>query len=225
MNTNIDFNLRDVRAAQLFRLLSPPLPPQPSGAPNNTEVVGNWKVEHFDEAVIWTCLCRRSEPFLMRSKDVSNVTLPLGVAACEVCRAELTSANSRWKRIDAWLERSRFTLEEGRCLERDDMPKPNPRLLRRVYERFWKKSVGPTDCVKSVCSNPNCINPYHLCLVKTPASRLTKESEEFLRQILLAGATTDTALQLLREKHYTELSKRSIQRIRKDLNKSKNCAG
>ena len=225
MNTNIDFSLRDVRAAQLFRLLSPPLPPQPSGAPHHTEVVGNWKVEHFDEAVSWTCLCRRSEPFLMRPKDVFNVTLPLGVAACEVCRAELTSANSRWKRIDAWLERSRFTLEEGRCLERDDMPKPNPRLLRRVYERFWKKSVGPTDCVKSVCSNPNCINPYHLCLVKTPASRLTKESEEFLRQILLAGATTDTALQLLREKHYTELSKRSIQRIRKDLNKSKNCAG
>ncbi len=225
MNTNIDFKTRDVRAAQLFRLLSPPPPPQPSGVPNDTEVVGNWKVEHFDEAVRWTCLCRRSEPFLMRPKDVPKVKLPLGVAACEVCRAELSSANSRWKRIDAWLERCRFTLEEGRCLERDDMPKPNPRLLRRVYERFWKKSVGSADCVKSVCSNPNCINPYHLCLVKTPASRLTKESEEFLKQILLAGATTDTALQLLQEKHSSELSRRSIQRIRKDLNKSKNCAG
>ena len=225
MNTNIDFKTRDVRAAQLFRLLSPPPPPQPSGVPNDTEVGGNWKVEHYDEAVRWTCLCRRSEPFLMRPKDVPKVKLPLGVAACEVCRAELSSANSRWKRIDAWLERCRFTLEEGRCLERDDTPKPNPRLLRRVYERFWKKSVGSADCVKSVCSNPNCINPYHLCLVKTPASRLTKESEEFLKQILLAGATTDTALQLLREKHSSELSRRSIQRIRKDLNKSKNCAG
>jgi len=225
MNNDINFNLRDVRAAQLFHLLSPPLPPQPVGVPKNTEVVGNWKVEHYDEAVSWTCLCRRSEPFLMHPKDVPKVKLPLGVAACEVCRAELCLANSRWKRIDAWLERCRYTLEKDRCLERDDMPKPNPRLLRRVYERFWKKSVASTDCVKSVCSNQNCINPYHLCLVKTPASRLTKESEAFLKQILLAGATTDTALQLLRENHSTELSKRSIQRIRKDLNKSKNCAG
>ena len=223
MNTDTYLTTRDARSAELFRLLSPPLPSEPSGDPLRIEFTGHWKVEIFDSAVRWTCRCRRSEPFLMRPKEVPHILFPPGLIACEVCRHELQKAATKWERLDAWLERSRHTLDPEECLERDDSAKPNPRLLRRVYERFWKTSIEPGHCVKSICSNRNCINPHHLCLVKTAASRLTRESENFLNQILLTGVSTDTARQLLQERHSIELSRRSIQRIRKDLNKSRSC--
>ncbi len=223
MNTEIDLTARDARSAELFRLLSPPLPSEPFGEPLRTEIKGHWEVEIFDSAVRWTCRCRRSEPFLMRPKEIPHILFPPGLIACEVCRHELQQAATKWERLDAWLERSRYTLDSNECLQRDDAAKPNPRLLRRVYERFWRTSITPSHCVKSICSNRNCINPHHLCLVKTAASRLTTESENFLNRVLLAGVSTDTARQLLREKHSIELSTRSIQRIRRDLSKSRSC--
>lgn len=226
MNTemNLTPTARSVRAAMLFGLLDPPEPPAPTGAPLSVEVRGHWKVEIFDDAASWTCLCKRSEPFLMRPKELQTVTPPSGLWACEVCRDELFNARTKWQRVDAWLERCRYTLRKDACAEREVPFKKNNRLIRRIYERFWKTSLGSENCVKSMCSNEDCINPYHLCLTNTRGTKLTTEAESFLKTCLLAGASTDTALLLLREKHSIELSRRSIQRIRKDLKTSKSSA-
>lgn len=216
-------NLRSIRAMENFHLLDPPLPEQPADTSTGTETIGHWDVSFFSTAVLWTCRCGRSAPFLMRAVDYSRVELPRDLAACEVCRGEFRAASTKWKRLDAWLNRARNTLSETECVLRDDLTKPNPRLRRRVYEHFWKKSVPSGHCVRSKCSNKLCINPYHLCLVNTPAKKHSPESMAFLLRLLESGTPTDIAQQLLREKHSIELSLRSIQETRKGLKASRSC--
>lgn len=223
MNTDIYLTPRSIRAMENFHLLDPPCPERPEDTPLTTEQIGHWDVSSFSDAVLWTCRCGRSASFLMRTQDLPRVELPQDLAACEVCRKEFQAARTRWQRLDAWLDRSRNTLSDKECALRDDFTKSNPRLRRRVYEHFWKKTVPSGYCVRPKCSNKLCINPYHLCLVKNPASKLTPAGKDFLLQLLALNTPTDTVRQMLQEKHSTELSARSIQRIRRDLKASRNC--
>jgi hypothetical protein len=223
MSIDIHLTQRSIRAMENFHLLDPPLVEQPLEPPTKTETLGHWDVSFFSTAVLWTCRCGRSAPFLMRLVDYPRVELPRDLAACEVCRGEFRAASTKWQRLDAWLNRTRNTLSETECVLRDDLTKPNPRLRRRVYEHFWKKTVPFGHCVSSKCSNKLCINPYHLCLVNNPANKLTPESKAFLLRLLELGTPTDIAQQLLREKHSIELSVRSIQETRKGLRASRSC--
>ena len=224
MNIDIHLTPRSVRAMENFHLLDPPAPCEPTGQSLETVTVGHWDVSSFSSAVLWRCRCGRSAPFLMRKEDYPRVELPQDLAACEICRKEFKAARTKWQRLDAWLNRSRNTLSSGECVLRDDFTKPNPRLRRRVYEHFWKKCVPSGHCISSRCSNKLCINPYHLCLVKEPANKLTPQAKDFLLQLLVLNTPTDTALQLLQERHSIELSARSIQKIRKDLKASRSFA-
>lgn len=223
---------RHTRAAALLGLLEPSLPEPPSGDSLRTDRRGHWSVEHFATAVRWSCLCGRSEPILLLPEDSARVRLPLdGIHSCEVCRTELFAARTKTQRLSAWINQHRACLKENSCLEFPDLDLDcktpvRERLSRRrrfVYEQFWKKTLRSDTYVHLRCQNDLCINPYHLCLTKSPATKLTEEARKLIVALASKGISTCTIQTVLQEQHSIKLSARSIQRTIKGINKFSSC--
>ena len=223
---------RDARLAALLGLLQPSAPLRPSGQPTHQTSQGHWDVLHYGDVVVWSCRCGRSEPITISARDSSNVVLPFdGIHACEICRSELQAASYKSERLLAWLNMHRATLDPKACLEfpedggfykgaADDR---YHRTRRFIFTQFWRKDVKPEHCVRSKCCNPKCINPYHLCLT-TKDTTLPSEALQAVEVLIKQKISDGTIKQLLHEKLSIELSERSIQRIRRDITRSKSCA-
>jgi len=229
---NMPMNTRDARLAALLGLLQPSEPSRPSGQPKHRTSQGHWDVMHYGDVVVWSCRCGRSEPITISARDSSNVVLPFdGIHACEICRSELQAASYKSERLLAWLNMHRATLDPKACLEfpedggfykgaADDR---YHRTRRFIFTQFWRKDVKPEHCVRSKCCNSKCINPYHLCLT-TKDTTLPSEARQAVEALIKQKISSGTIKQLLHEKLSIELSERSIQRIRKDITRSKSCA-
>ena len=225
-------NTRDARLAALLGLLQPSAPVRPPGQPASQTIRGHWDVLDYGDVVVWSCRCGRSEPITISSQDSANVLLPFdGIHACEICREEHQAATYKSERLLAWLNMHRATLDPKACLEfpedggfykgaADDR---YHRTRRFIFTQFWRKDVKPEHCVRSKCSNSKCINPYHLCLT-TKDTTLPSEALQAVEALIKQKISDGTIKQLLHEKLSIELSERSIQRIRRDITRSKSCA-
>ena len=224
---------RDERCAALLGLLQPTDPGPPLGQPSAVSTQGHWSLSHFEDTVTWFCKCGRSEPIYLKKVDSDLAVLPCdGVHACEVCREELQKASSKSQRFIAWINQHRLTLDSASCLEfpadgglfKEPCAERYSRTRRFVYEQFWRKKVQPGHYVRSSCSNPLCINPYHLCLTVERHTSLTPQATVLISELVDRKVSTSLIKQLLHERLSIELSERSIQRIRRDITRSKSCA-
>lgn len=195
----------------------------PTGAPESVERLGHWRVEHHSSVSVWRCLCGRSEPLLVPPAFRKRVRLPHDlVQACEVCRGELASCSSRAARFHAWLERHRPLIDRDQHLEypedrgftysADDGQ--STRTRRFVYEAFFKTRLKSSDCVTSLCSNPFCINPYHLCVNPAPNQKATPAVRKAVQHLQELGISSKITQKVIAEKFGTKLSLSTIQGIR-----------
>ena len=225
-------NTRDARLAALFGLLNPSCPPAPRGKPLSSTVRGHWNVFEYPDVVQWVCRCGRSEPITLLARDSSHVVLPFdGIHACEICRKDIQQSTYKSERLLAWLNMHRAVIDPKACLEFPEDgglykgPKDTQyqRTRRFIYTQFWRKQVKSGHCVRSKCSNIKCINPYHLCLTTTDTT-LPLATRQTVEALIEQEISSKTIKQLLHEKLSIELSEKSIQRIKRDITKSKSCA-
>ena len=202
---------------------------KPLGAPLEIEHQGHWKVEHHHEISVWKCLCGRSEPLFVPARYRNRVRLPNDlVRACEVCRHELACADSKTSLLLAFLERHRPLLNEYDHLEyREDRgylfsfkDGQSARTKRVVYEAFYKKTLGARENVSSLCRNPLCINPYHLCVKSAPNLQVTPQMKALVQKLFELGLSAETTRTVLNEKFETQLCLSTIQKIRAGLKRS-----
>jgi len=195
----------------------------PTGAPETFERLGHWHVEHHSEVSVWRCLCGRSDPLLVPAAFRKRVRLPHDlVQACEACRNELAACSSRAARLHAWLERHRPLIDQTQHLEypedkgftysEDDGQ--STRTRRFIYEAFFKTKLRSSDFVSSRCSNPFCINPYHLCIKPTPNQKASPEIEKFISHLQEMGISAKITQKVVAEKFGTKLSLSTIQGLR-----------
>lgn len=200
----------------------------PTTQPIFIEQKDHWLVEHHEELAVWRCQCGRSDPLFVPQTDMKKVRLPNDlIKACEVCRKEFEFARGKTGHLQAWLERNRFTINKdehlylpsdlGYCRDRDN--DRSMKTKRFVYEVFWKKKLGSKHFVRSMCSDDSCINPYHLCLATSPAAKVTKPVRFYIQKLASQGVSAKTTQLLLRDQLSLELSLRSIQLIRSDVEK------
>lgn len=215
-------NLRAVALLGLLDLENPPLP-LPTGAPETIERFGHWHVEHHSEASVWRCLCGRSEPLVVPVAFRKRIRLPHDlVQACEACRNELAACSSRAARLHAWLERNRPLIDrvehleypEDRGFTYSEDDGQSTRTRRFIYEAFFKTKLRSSDFVSSRCSNPFCINPYHLCIKSTPNQKALPEIERFVSHLQEIGISAKITQRVVAEKFKTRLSLSTIQGIR-----------
>lgn len=215
----------NLRAVALLGLLDldDSMCPHPTGSPETLERLGHWQVEHYSDVSVWRCLCGRSEPLLVPADFRKRVRLPHDlVPACEVCRNELAACSSRAARLHAWLERHRPLIDRTQHLEypedrgftysEDDGQ--STRTRRFIYEAFFKTKLRSSDFVSSRCSNPFCINPYHLCIKATPNQKASPDIEKFVGHLQEMGISAKITQKVVAEKFGTKLSLSTIQGLR-----------
>jgi hypothetical protein len=88
------------------------------------------------------------------------------------------------------------------------------RTRRFIYEAFFKTKLRSSDFVSSRCSNPFCINPYHLCIKSTPNQKASPEIERFVSHLQEIGISAKITQRVVAEKFKTRLSLSTIQGIR-----------
>jgi hypothetical protein len=197
--------------------------PSPTGGLETLERIGHWHVEHYSEVSVWRCLCGRSEPLLVPATFRKRIRLPHDlIQACEVCRSELAACSSRAARLHAWLERHRPLIDRTRHLEypedrgytysEDDGQ--STRTRRFVYEAFFKTKLRSSDFVRSRCSNPFCINPYHLCITSTPNQKTSPQIEKMVLHLQDLGISAKITQRVILQKFEIKLSLSTIQGIR-----------
>ena len=224
-------DVSDVRAVALLGVLrSEQCTVKVQGEPLSNETRGHWEVSTYEHCVQWRCLCGRSDPLLLTHKEHDRVALPLdGIHSCEICREEIQCARTKNQRLLAWIEQHRSILREDACLELPTDLQDNSTLVRdrlsrtrrMIFTKFWRKPVTSEHCVHLTCDNPLCINPYHLCLTQTPASKLPTETLKEVHELLRIGLSCKGIQNHLQERHCTEFSLRSIQRIAREKSKPK----
>jgi len=195
----------------------------PTGAPETVDHQGHWRIEHHSDLSVWRCLCGRSEPLLVPSEFRKRVRLPHDlVQGCEVCRSELAFCSSRASRLHAWLERNRPLIDpdahleypEDRGYTYSDDDGQSTRTRRFVYEAFFKTKLRSSDFVRSKCSNPFCINPYHLCITSTPNQKTTPQVERMVLHLQELGISAKVTQRVILQKFEIKLSLSTIQGIR-----------
>jgi len=201
----------------------------PSEPFETEERFGHWRVLHHRDVSVWKCLCGRSEPILVPSSHRNRVRLPNDlIRACEVCRHEVETAGSNTARLLAFLERHRPLLNEDRHLEytenrgylfSEDDGK-SARTKRVIYEAFYKQLLGPKDQVSSLCRNPLCINPYHLCVRKAHNEKVTPQIRDVVHRLLALGVSAEVTKTIIEEKFGTQLCVSTVRRIRKSSTRS-----
>jgi len=215
-------NLRAVALLGVLDLEDQRLP-APTGAPETVETQGHWRVEHFSDVSVWRCLCGRSDPLVVPAAFRSRVRLPHDlVRACEVCRNELASCSSRASRLHAWLERNRPLISpdshleypEDRGYTYSDDDGQSTRTRRFIYEAFFKTKLRSSDFVRSSCSNPFCINPYHLCITSTPNQKTSPQVEMMIRHLQELGISAKVTQKVILQKSGIKLALSTIQGIR-----------
>lgn len=215
----------NLRAVALLGLLDldETLIPEPKGAPETVEHRGHWRIEHHAAVSVWRCLCGRSDPLVIPSEFRKRVRLPHDlVQACEVCRSELASCSSRASRLHAWLERNRPLIDpdthleypEDRGYTYSDDDGQSTRTRRFVYEAFFKTKLRSSDFVRSRCSNPFCINPYHLCITSTPNQKTSPQIEKMVLHLQDLGISAKITQRVILQKFEIKLSLSTIQGIR-----------
>jgi hypothetical protein len=215
-------NLRAVALLGLLDLDDTPIP-VPEGAPETVEHRGHWRIEHYAGVSVWHCLCGRSDALVVPADFRKRVRLPHDlVQACEVCRSELAACSSRAARLHAWLERNRPLIDpdahleypEDRGYTYSDDDGQSIRTRRFIYEAFFKTKLRSSDFVRSKCSNPFCINPYHLCITSTPNQKARPEIERMIRHLQDLGISAKITQRVILQKFEIKLSLSTIQGIR-----------
>lgn len=196
---------------------------RPSTAPSSCEQRGHWKVEHFEEVSVWSCLCGRSDSFVVPKSHLRRIRLPNDlIKACEVCRHEYDTASGHSGALIAFLERHRPLINEHHCLEytenrtylfsQDDGK--SARTKRVIYEAFYKKRLSTEQCVTSLCTNPLCINPYHLCVKSSPRQKTTPEVRQAILALRELGVSPETTKGILETKFGIQLCVSTIRRVK-----------
>lgn len=196
----------------------------PTGTPNSIERRGHWQVEHHSEISVWRCLCRRSDPLLTTADCLHRVRLPHDlIQGCEVCRNELALATTKSAQLRAWLERNRHTIDPvadldyledyGYVVFNDDEERKQ-RTKRFIYETFFKKELNSSSFVSSVCSNPSCINPYHLCVKSAANQKVTPAMRKAVEHLQTLGISAKITQRVIADKFGTKLSLSTIQGLR-----------
>lgn len=197
--------------------------PQSFGSLETIERLGHWHVEHHSDFSVWRCLCGRSEPLYVPATFRKRTRLPHDlVQACEVCRNELAACSSRASRLHAWLERNRPLIDRTQHLEYpedrgytySDDDGQSTRTRRFVYEAFFKTKLRSSDFVRSKCSNPFCINPYHLCITSTPNQKTSPQIERMVLHLQELGISAKITQRVILQKFEIKLSLSTIQGIR-----------
>lgn len=217
--------MRSLELAAVFGLLEPELVPRPKGQILKTYNLDSFTVEERIDGCVYTCKCLRSEPIFLSLSDSRKVRAPTGVYACPICLNELRNARTTSDRVAVWFTQNRPSLTKDQHLY---LPVSLQRLVdskegvimrprRFVYAKFFNVALKQSDKVMTTCGDANCVNPYHLMIAASPATKVTPQMKEDVQLWLTKNISCRTIQELLQTKYSRSISLKTITNLKKSL--------
>jgi hypothetical protein len=208
--------MRSTDLVAVFGLLEPRPVPEVQPLCGKIYNLDSFTVRVYGEAAQLTCKCGRYDSFYLHVLDLERSHPSIGLYACPICLNELRNARSHSDRVAVWLTQNRSTITKDQHLY---LPKCKVimRPMRFVYTSFFKIQLSTKDKVLRTCSDSNCVNPYHLMVTASTATKLTPDMKQDVLLWLTKEIKPQTIQQLLEAKYNRSLSARTITNLRKSL--------
>jgi hypothetical protein len=209
----------------VFGLLEPHPAKPPDSVVQECYTLDSFKVEVFTETVRFTCKCQRSAPYLIALSDLRKIHPSSGLYACQTCLQELKNAKTPSDKIGVWFTQNKPSITKEAHLH---LPKDFCRLVdtdkntvmrprRFVYSKFFNVELKRSDKILSTCSDPLCVNPYHMMLAASPAAKVTPEMKKDVYKWTMNNVNPKIMKQMLEIKYNCSLSLRTITNLKKSL--------
>jgi hypothetical protein len=217
--------MRSADLAAVFGLLESDPIPKPTGATKTQYILDSLTVEEKTDGCVYTCKCQRSLPLYLSLKDSKRIRPPLGIFACSICLNELRNARGSSDQVAVWFAQNRLALTDNQHFY---LPKPLQRLVDRtegvimrprrfVYAKFYGVSLNKSDKILTTCGDVNCVNPYHLMIATSPATKITPQMKEDVRLWLAKSTNSKVIRELLQTKYNLSISLKTITNLKKSL--------
>lgn len=214
-----------VDLVSIFGLLEPHPVKPPDPAVQKTYTLDSFAVAIHGETALLTCRCRRSEPYRVAVEDLSRIHPASGLYACSRCLNELREARTPSDKIAVWFNQNRPFVTKDQHLY---LPESFQRLVDRgknvimrprrfVYSKFFGVTLTQKDKVLQTCTDPHCVNPLHMMVCASAATKLTPDMKKDVELWLLQNIKPQVVRQLLEIKYSRSLSLRTITNLRKSM--------
>lgn len=209
----------------VFGLLEPTPPKPPDPVVQKCYTLDSFAVAVHTETAVLTCRCCRSEPYWLAVEDLPRVHPTCGLFACAICLNELRNAHTPSDHIAVWFAQNRPFITKDQHLY---LPKSSKRLLdteenvimrpkRFVYSKFFDVALTTKDKILNTCGDVNCVNPYHMMICASSATKLTPDMKQDVESWLLNQTSPQVIRQLLEIKYNRSLSLRTITNLKKSM--------
>ena len=217
--------MRSIDLVAVFGLLEPRPVPEIQPLCGKLYNLDSFTVRICGEAAQLTCKCGRYDSFYLHVSDLERSHSSIGLYACPLCLNELRNARSHSDKVAVWLTQNRPTITKDqhlylpKCFSRlvDTKSKVIMRPMRFVYTSFFNTQLSTKDKVLRTCSDSDCVNPYHLMVTASTATKLTPDMKQDVLLWLAKKIKPQTIQQLLEAKYSRSLSARTITNLRKSL--------
>ena len=217
--------MRSVDLIAVFGLLEPRPPEPPNPVVQRSYTLDSFFVDIRGNTAELTCKCKRCEPYLLCVEDLDRIHPASGLFACPVCLEELKNAKSPSDKVAVWFAQNRPSITKDThlylpgdfCRLVDTSKNTIMRPRRFVYAKFYGKDLRQSDKILCTCGDPLCVNPYHMMLAASPATKVTPEIKQDVYKWTMNNVHPKTMQQLLEIKYKCSLSLRTITNLRKSL--------
>ena len=214
-----------VDLVSVFGLLNSTIPKPPDHVVQKTYTLDSFTVAVHKETAVLTCRCCRSEPYWLALEDLSRIHPTCGLFACVICLNELRNAHTPSDQIGVWFAQNRPFITKDQHLY---LPDSFQRLVdtqenvimrprRFVYSKFFGVSLTKKDKVLLTCDDPDCVNPYHMMVSASSATKVTPDMKKDVKLWLSNQTSPQVIQQLLEIKYNRSLSLRTITNLKKSM--------
>jgi hypothetical protein len=197
----------------------------PEGPVSKLYTLDSFQVVERGDVSSLDCKCGRHETIHVATSDLERSHPVLGVYACPICLEELRAARSPSDKVAVWFKQNRLALTPdqhiflpctfARLVDSTDKTIMRPR--RFVYAKFHGVALSDADKILTTCGEAECVNPYHMMLAASPATKVTPEMREDVRTWVARKIRNKTIQELLKSKYNRDLSLRTITNIKKSV--------
>lgn len=209
----------------VFGLLSQTSVTKPNGPISNRYSLDSFFVEERGDAATLVCKCGRSQPFHLAVVDLERAHRVQGLYACPLCLEELKQARSPSDKVAVWFRQNRPCLTPdqhiylpcsfARLIDATEKTVMRPR--RFVFAKFNNLTLSDKDKILTTCGDAECVNPHHMMLAASPATKVTPAIREDVKTWIARHISRRRIQELVETKYNRKLSLRTITNIKNSV--------
>lgn len=215
----------DLELISIFGLLSQTQPNAPKGPVSNSYSLDSFYVEEIAGVATLRCKCNRSAPLCVIVDDLRKAHRVQGLYACALCLGELREARSPSDKVAVWFRQNRPSLSADKHVYLpctfarliDGTEKTIMRPRRFVYAKFNNVSLSDKDKILTTCGDAECVNPLHMMLAASPATKVTPAMREDVKTWIAKHIPRTQIQAMIENKYNRRVSLRTITNIKNSV--------